>query len=64
MNSRESRWVRKACESCALDDGDLYMDENVIFLLQSVMEMVRHSNILGMKVVRSSLISNDKLSRM
>ena len=64
MNSRESRWVRKACESWALDDGDLYMDENVIFLLQSVMEMVRHSNILGMKVERSSLISNERLSRM
>ena len=42
----------------------VYMDENVIFLLQSVMEMVRHSKILGMKVVRSFLISNDKLSRI
>ena len=56
--------MRKAWVSWALDDGDLYMDENVIFLLLSVMEMVRNSNIFGMSVVRSSLISKDKFSRM
>ena len=25
--------MRKACMSWALDDGDLYMDENVIFVV-------------------------------
>ena len=49
--------------SWAVDDGDLYMDENVIFLLLSVIEMVRHSNIFGMNVVSSSLTSKDKLLR-
>ena len=63
LKRRESRWVRKACMSWALDDGDLYMDENVIFLLLSVIEMVRHSNIFGMNVVSSSLTSKDKLLR-
>ena len=33
LKRRESRWVRKACMSWALDDGDLYMDENVIFVV-------------------------------
>ena len=40
LERRESRWVRKACMSWALDDGDLYMDESGNFLLLSEIEMV------------------------
>ena len=63
LESRESRWVRKACMSWALDDGDLYMDESVNFLLLSEIEMVRHSNIFGMNVESSSLTLKVKWSR-
>ena len=50
LKSRESRWERKVCMFAALDEGNLYMDEKIAFLLLKVTAIDKHSNNFGMKV--------------
>ena len=64
LNSKEPRWVMNAWKSSVFDDGDLYMDEKIVFLLLIDISIDRHSNILGKKEEYSSATLNEWLSLM
>ena len=45
LDSKESRWAMNALKSSVEDDGDLYMDEKIVFLLLMEISIDRHSKI-------------------
>ena len=67
LDSKESRWAMNALKSSVEDDGDLYMDEKIVFLLLMEISIDRHSKILGKKGKKeeySSATLKDRFSLM
>ena len=64
LDSKESRWAMNALKSSVEDDGDLYMDEKIVFLLLMEISIDRHSKILGKKEEYSSTTLKDRFSLM
>ena len=64
LDSKESRWAMSALKSSVEDDGDLYMDEKIVFLLLMEISIDRHSKILGKKEEYSSATLKDRFSLM
>ena len=51
-----SRWERKVCMSSVFEEGDLYREENMVFLLFLATSIERDSKSLGMNGDRFSTI--------
>ena len=64
LDSKESRWAMNALKSSVEDDGDLYMDEKIVFLLLMEISIDRHSKILKKKEEYSSATLKDRFSLM
>ena len=56
--------MMNAWKSSVFDDGDLYMDEKIVFLLLIDISIDGHSNILGKKEEYSSTTLKDRFSLM
>ena len=64
LDSKESRWAMNALKSSVEDDGDLYMDEKIVFLLLMEISIDRHLKILGKKEEYSSATLKDRFLLM